>query len=76
MSEEEKASTAVMAKQVKCMSIGIFAILTMNVLLTIVAIVLGVQVKGEIDTLQEDLQPVMQLAETMDTSGGGGGPST
>jgi hypothetical protein len=76
MSEEDKASTTtMMAKQMKCMSIGMFAILTMNVLLTIVAIVLGLKVKGEIDTLQEDLQPLMQLADTMDTSAVTGGPS-
>ena len=76
----EDGSVTIHPKQIKCLMIGVTTIVIMNLILTIVAVVLGLQIKGEVDGMQEKLEPLMELAETLDgmdlqglTSGGGGG---
>jgi sensor histidine kinase regulating citrate/malate metabolism len=72
--DESTPPAAAMAnKQLTRMSYGIFAILAMNITLTLVGIVIGIQVKSQVDQLEEELGPVMELADTLSSSSGGSG---
>ena len=49
--------------------IGIGVILLMNLALTVVGIVLGLQVKSEVEVIQQELTPLMEMAENLESSG-------
>jgi hypothetical protein len=49
--------------------IGIALILFMNLALTVVGVVLGLQVKTEVEGIEQDLAPVMEMAEWLESSG-------
>jgi urea transporter len=66
------AADAVNPAQIKCMMVGIALIIFINLVLTIVAVVLGLQIKSEIDALEEELAPVMEMMDGI-TGGGDGG---
>jgi hypothetical protein len=69
------AADAVNPAQIKCMMVGIALILFMNLVLTIVAVVLGLQIKSEVDNLEEELAPMMELMDGMTGGGDSGGAS-
>ena len=60
------ASGDAMGSQLKCIMIGIGLILVMNLALTCVALVLGLQIKSEVDTLQQELAPMMEMMESLE----------
>ena len=69
-------------KQIKCLMIGVATLIVINLILTVVAVVLGLQMNGEMEIMQENMEPIMELAETLDSmnldslnSGGGSGIS-
>jgi hypothetical protein len=66
---------AASAGQIKCLMFGVGTIVFMNLVLTVVAVILGLQVKSEVEGLEEELAPLMEFAATLEgaTGGGGGG---
>jgi hypothetical protein len=68
--KDESTPPAAMSKQLTRMSYGIFAVLAMNIALTLVGIVIAIQVKSQVDQLEEELGPIMELADTLSSSGG------
>jgi hypothetical protein len=76
MSDKDESTPPVaMSKQLTRMSYGILAVLVMNIALTLAGIVIGIQVKSQVDQLEEELGPVMELADTLGSAGGAGAPS-
>ena len=67
--EAPPPSTVANQGQFKCIMIGITLILIMNLALTITAVVLGLQVKTEIETVQENLEPIMSAMDGLTTGG-------
>lgn len=76
MSDKDELSTApaaVMSKQLTRMSFGILAILVMNLTLTLAGIVIAIQIKSQVDQLEEELGPILGLVDTLSSSSGGSG---
>jgi branched-subunit amino acid permease len=71
--DESTPPPVAMSKQLTRMSCAILAILIMNIALTLAGIVIGIQVKTQVDQLEEELGPVMELAETLASAAGGAG---
>mmetsp|Transcript_10699 Transcript_10699/g.16792 ORF Transcript_10699/g.16792 Transcript_10699/m.16792 type:complete len:107 (-) Transcript_10699:104-424(-) len=72
----ESGAAVVSPGQIKCIMFGVGTIVFLNLVLTVVAVVLGLQVKSEVDGIASELEPIMELAsslESMTGSGGGGG---
>ena len=79
---ETTANTGITAQQFRFVTIGIVALLTLNVVVTIVALVIGLQVKSEVDTIAAEVETIMPYLEMIsgaaDTASGavpnGNGP--
>lgn len=72
--KDESSPPTAMSKQLTRMSYGIFALLAMNIALTLAGIVIASQVKSQVDQLEEELGPIMELADTLSSSSSIGGP--
>jgi hypothetical protein len=55
--------------QIKCIMVGIGLILFMNLTLTFVGLVLGLQMKSEIEVIQQELAPIMEMADSLEAIG-------
>lgn len=70
------------ARHYQCWTIAIALILIINVVLTIFGVVIGIQMMGQMSQMEEQLAPLMEAAETVDSAtsslpgagGGGSGP--
>ncbi len=67
--ESSVSTDSVNPKQIKCIMIGIALILLINLALTAVGVVLGMQVKSEVEGVEQKLGPVMEMAEWLESSG-------
>jgi hypothetical protein len=63
------AADAVNPGQIKCIMLGIVLILLMNLALTVTGVVLGLQVKTEVEGIEQELAPIMEFAEKLEASG-------
>jgi hypothetical protein len=68
--KDESTPTAAMSKQLTRMYYGIFAVLAMNVALTLVGIVIAIQVKSQVDQVEEELEAINELADGIASFGG------
>jgi hypothetical protein len=66
---------SVHAAQIKCIMVGIGLILFMNLTLTFVGLVLGLQMKSEIEVIQQNLAPIMEMSDSLEAMGLIGGDS-
>jgi hypothetical protein len=58
--------------QIKCIMVGIGLILLMNLTLSFAGLVLGLQMKSRIEVIQQDLAPIMEMADSLEAIGLGG----
>jgi hypothetical protein len=71
-------NVVVSTRQIKCLMFGVAIIVFMNLVLTVVALVVGLQVKSEVEGIEAELEPIMELASSLEaiTGGDGGMPTT
>jgi hypothetical protein len=60
---------AVNPGQIKCIMLGIVLILFVNLALTVTGVVLGLQVKTEVEGMEQEMAPIMEFAEKLEASG-------